>query len=291
MSVLLLECGAYAPHSKLVQVRDLHLGGMMSIKEINGVSYYSFEMLERWPELTQAAFTRLGGVSEPPYDTLNVSFSVQDDRDKVELNRGLAARAVGWHPNSIVSARQVHGRRALAVGKQEMGGSDLPDTDALVTDAPGVLLLLKFADCVPVILWDPVHRVVGLAHAGWRGTVAGTPAAALELMEQRYRSHPRDVFAAIGPSIGPCCYEVGAEVAGEVAKQFAGTSVLQEMENCYRFDLWSANAETLMRAGVAEENIQVAGICTHCRNDLFFSHRAAKGIAGRFGVVAGIRNG
>jgi copper oxidase (laccase) domain-containing protein len=122
----------------------------MSIKTVNGVSFYSFQMLERWPELTQAAFTRLGGVSQPPYDTLNASFAVHDDPDKVRQNRELAARAVGWDPNRIVSAHQVHGRRVLAVGMGNLGGADLRDTDGLVTDEPGVLLLLKFADCVPV---------------------------------------------------------------------------------------------------------------------------------------------
>lgn len=269
----------------------MHCGCVMNIKESGGVSYYSFESLESWPSLTQAFFTRLGGVSQPPYDTLNVSFSVQDDPERVKLNRELAARAVGWDPGRIVSARQVHGRRAVAVGRGFVGAPDLPDTDALVTDEPGVLLLLKFADCVPVILWDPVRRVVGLVHAGWRGTVLGTPAAALELMGQRYGSRPSDVVAGIGPSIGPCCYEVGAEVVGAVSKVFGGTSVLQEADIGYRLDLWGANAETLMRAGVAEESISVAGICTRCRHDLFFSHRAAGGIAGRFGVVAGMRDG
>lgn len=275
----------------MVQVRELHSSDMMSIKENDGVTYHSFEILERWAGLTQAAFTRLGGVSEPPYDTLNVSFSVHDDPDRVRRNRELAVRAVGWDPNSIVSARQVHGRRVVAVGKQHLGGAELPDTDALVTNEPGILLMMKFADCVPIVLWDPVRRVVGLVHAGWRGTVSATPAAALELMEKEYDSRPYEVIAAIGPSIGPCCYDVGADVAGEAAKRFAGASVLQKMDGSYRFDLWNANAETLMRAGVAEENIEVSGICTRCRNDLFFSHRAAKGIAGRFAVVAGIKYG
>ena len=264
----------------------------MSIKVsvYNGVPYYSFDRLERWPDLTQAVFTRLGGVSNPPYDTLNVSYTVRDQTNNVDKNRELAARAVGWDSSQIVSARQVHGRRVGVVGKKDLGIGDLPETDALVTDEPGVLLLLKFADCVPIILWDPVHKAVGLAHAGWRGTVAATPAAALETMVKLYHSDPSDVIAAIGPSIGPCCYEVGEDVVREASRVFAGTDVLQDSEGSVRFDLWSANAETLMRAGVTEENVVVAGICTRCRNDLFFSHRAARGIAGRFGVVAGIRN-
>ena len=268
--------------------RVLQSSEAMNLQVSNGVSFYSFRILEPWPDLTQGAFTRVGGVSEPPYDSLNISFAVRDDPYRVELNRELMARAVGWDPARIVSARQVHGRRAVAVGREMIGMPDLPDTDALVTDEPGVLLLLKFADCVPIVLWDPVRRVVALVHAGWRGTVLAAPAAALELMQERYNTRPSDVLAGIGPSIGPCCYEVGAEVVGAASRVFAGTSVLQEEDGSYRFDLWSANAETLMRAGVGEENIAVAGICTRCRHDLFFSHRAAGGLAGRFGVVAGI---
>ncbi|MHB0867901.1 MAG: peptidoglycan editing factor PgeF [Chloroflexota bacterium] len=241
--------------------------------------------------MTQGAFGRSGGVSDPPFDSLNASYAVQDDPARVKANRDLMAQAVGWDPRRIVSANQVHGRRAVAVGRDHIGAPDLTETDALVTDEPGLLLLLKFADCVPVVLWDPVRRVVAVAHAGWRGTMAGTPAAALELMVDRYHSDPSDVLAGIGPSIGPCCYEVGAEVVAQAGQAFAGANVLQRgADGRVHFDLWSSNAETLMRAGVAEENIATARICTRCRHDLFFSHRAAGGLAGRFAFVAGIRD-
>lgn len=263
----------------------------MNIKAAGNLSYYSFGLLEPWPELTYAAFTRHGGVSAHPYDTLNMSYTVQDDPERVKVNRERAIRAVGWDPECVVSARQVHGRQVVAVSRAMVGGPDLPETDALVTNEPGVLLLLKFADCVPIVLWDPKRRVVGLVHAGWRGTVLETPAAALELMRQRYGCHPSSVLAGIGPSIGPCCYEVGTEVVAAASTLFAGTTVIQQVDGSHRMDLWGANAETLMRAGVAEENIAVAGVCTRCHHDQFFSHRAAKGIAGRFGVVAGIRDG
>lgn len=263
----------------------------MRVRHHGGISVYSFGHLERWPELTQAAFGRGGGVSAPPYDSLNASFAVKDDPVRVRANRALMARTLGWDPERIVSANQVHGRRVEAVGRDRIGGPDLPETDALVTDQPGVLLLLKFADCVPVVLWDPVRRVVGVAHAGWRGTVAGTPAAALECMRERYHTRASDVMVGIGPSIGPCCYEVGPEVAAQVGRAFVGANVLQTgADGRMRFDLWSANVETLLRAGVAEEHVAVAGICTRCQHDLFFSHRAAGGLTGRFAFVAGIRD-
>ena len=263
----------------------------MSIKQSDGVSYYSFHNMEAWPELTQAAFGRLGGVSERPFDSLNLSFAVDDDREKVRTNRSIAARSVGWDPARIVSVRQVHGRRATQVVVEMVGGPDLPDADALVTDEPGVLLLMKFADCVPVVLWDAVRRVVAIAHAGWRGTILGTPAAAVEMMVERYHSSPSDILAGIGPSIGPCCYEVGPEVEKGVSQVFGGAGVIHRNgDGSIHFDLWSANAETLMRAGIPEENVVTAGICTRCNSELYFSHRGSGGSTGRFGVVAGIRN-
>ncbi len=263
----------------------------MNLKQSNGVHYYSFPAMETWPELTQAAFGRPGGVSEGPFASLNFSFAVYDDPEKVRANRAVAVRSLGWEPGNVVTAKQVHGRRATQVVHEMAGAPDLPETDALVTDEPGVLLMLKFADCVPVTLWDPVKRVVGLAHAGWRGTVLGTPAAAVELMIQRYGTNPSDILAGIGPSIGPCCYQVGPEVEKVASHVFAGAGVIhKEGDEDIRFDLWSANAETLMRTGVPEEKITRAGICTRCHSDLFFSHRGSGGTAGRFGVIAGIRD-
>jgi polyphenol oxidase len=264
----------------------------MNMEQVDGFSYYSFPHMQSWPELTQAAFGRSGGVSEGPYESLNVSLAVQDDAERVRVNRSRMAAAVGWDAGRIVSARQVHGRQVAQVVAEMAGGADLPDVDALVTDEPGVLLMMKFADCVPVVLWDPVRRAVALAHAGWRGSVTGTPAATVAFMEERFGCDPSDILAGIGPSIGPCCYQVGSEVVTLAEKVFAGAGVLlRESESDVRFDLWTANSETLLRAGVREENIKVAGICTRCHSDVFFSHRAAGGgLAGRFGVVAGIRD-
>lgn len=272
------------------QVWEMHFSSAMKLRYRDGIALYTFNNMDGWPELTQTVFGRVGGVSEPPFDSLNASFAVQDDPERVRANRELMARAVGWDPSRIVSAGQVHGDRAVAVTRRDAGAPDLPATDALVTNEAGVLLLLKFADCVPILLWDPVKRVVGLAHAGWRGTVRHTPAAALELMARSFGSSPSDVLVGIGPSIGPCCYDVGPDVVAEAGREFAGVDVLlRDGSERVRFDLWTANAETLMRQGVPEENIVVAGICTRCNSDLFFSHRAAGGRTGRFAVVAGLR--
>lgn len=252
--------------------------------------FFGFSNLSAWPELTCGAFGRKGGVSRPPYDTLNLSFAVDDNPEHVAANRGLMARAVGWDASRLVSARQVHGRKAVVVTREDVGKGDFPDTDAMVTAEPGVLMLMKFADCVPVVMWDPMRRVVAIAHAGWRGTMLETPAAAVELMAAKFGSVPSDLVAGIGPSIGPCCYEVRREVVEQAVRVFPGVPVLRDGSSGRpHLDLWRANAETLMRAGVPEDNVEVAGLCTRCRNDLFFSHRAAGGLTGRFGAVAGIR--
>ena len=236
-------------------------------------------------------FTRLGGVSEPPVDSLNVSTAVDDDPGNVGANLRRVAAAVDWSPDRIVSVRQVHGRKAVVATPAMIGGRVPLEADALVTDEPGLLLMLKFADCTPVILWDHVRSVVALVHAGWKGTVLGVAASAVELMSEQFGSAPSDILAGIGPSIGPCCYEVGANVVVPASPLFAGTgSLVRQPDGGVHFDLWSANTETLRRCGLPEENISVARLCTRCHSDIFFSHRASGGATGRFAVVAGIRN-
>jgi polyphenol oxidase len=264
---------------------------VMSLHQSRGVDFYSFDNLTPWSELTQASFTRRGGVSQPPFDTLNASFAVGDDPESVAVNHRRMAAALGWPADRGVSVRQVHGRSAIVVGPEHVGARTVLEADVLVTDRPGILLMLRFADCVPVILWDPNRRVVALVHAGWKGTVLGAPAAAVEMLVTRYGSSPSSILAGIGPSIGPCCYEVGEAVVQPASRVFAGAGVLErQASGGVHFDLWGANVETLMRAGVPEERIAVSGLCTRCRSDLFFSHRASGGRSGRFAVVAGIRD-
>lgn len=267
----------------------------MSVKErfAHGVPYYSFPHMGGWPNLTQAVFGRRGGVSAAPYNSLNLSYAVGDDPASVAENGTRAAAAVGWELDRIVSPRQVHGRHVEVVGRGSASPVEVLEADALVTDEPGVLLLMKFADCVPIVLWDPVHAAVGLVHAGWKGTMLGAPAAALEVMAQRFGSVPSELLAGIGPSIGPCCYQVGPEVVRLAGEAFPGVELARPSgDGSAYLDLWKANGETLMRAGVPGDNLAVAGLCTRCRHDLFFSHRAAMGgPSGRFGVVAGLRDG
>lgn len=249
----------------------------------DGLTYLLFPGLAREPGLVHAVSTRHGGVSPAPYATLNLSLSVGDHPDRVRENRRRLARALGLDERQVVSARQVHG---ASVWQVTDAGAATPEADILVTARRGVFLAQRFADCVPILLWDPRHRVVAAAHAGWRGTALGVAAAAVRALAARFGSEPGDLRAAIGPSIGPCCYEVGPDVA----RRFADHPTCQRPAADGRayLDLWELNRLALRAAGVAEERIEVARLCTRCRTDLFFSHRAEGYPAGRFGTLIGV---
>lgn len=245
------------------------------------------------------ATTRLGGVSNKPFDTLNLGFSTGDDRDDVLANRARVAKALGASPERIVTAGQVHGTN-VAVVRESDAGSLIRETDALVTDVPGLPLLILTADCVAVLLCDTRRRAVGIAHAGWRGTLANIVGATVETMHDAFGTKPSDLIAAVGPSIGPCCYEVGAEVVDAFFAEHAAIAdeILQPLdfasagsfeagvnEDHRILDLWRANALMLIDAGVPEGNIDIAEACTAHNTAQFFSHRAEGGRTGRSGAV------
>ena len=238
-----------------------------------------------YQQVVHGAFTRLGGRSAPPWHSLNTGHGVGDDLRAVDANHELICGALGLAVGDLVSPHQVHGSRVATVGVADRGRV-IEATDALITSEPGVPLMLRFADCVPLWFHDPRRGAVGLAHAGWRGTVQRMAAATVAAMGSEFGSQPHDIVAGIGPSIGPCCYEVGADVADAVRTSF-GSSASQllapQANGRWRLDLWSANRHCLTQAGVTE--IEVAGICTACRTDEWYSHRAEKGRTGRFGAV------
>jgi len=193
-------------------------------------------------------------------------------------------------PESIADLHQVHSAEVVVAEAPRGERENLGRADALVTKQPEVTLFLRFADCVPVLLFDPRRRVVGLAHAGWRGTLLKTPAAAVRVMVEQYGSRPQDIVAGIGPSIGPCHYAVGPEVVEQTRAAFSHSAddLLAPAEGGhYHLDLWAANARALREIGV--EQIEVSGLCTACHPDEFFSHRAEQGQTGRFGALIGLR--
>ncbi|HET8630599.1 MAG TPA: peptidoglycan editing factor PgeF [Thermomicrobiales bacterium] len=225
----------------------------------------------------------------------DVSYATGGDPAAVYANRRRWLAAIGADAADVVAARQVHGARVAAVTAAARGrgaralADALPETDALVTDAPDLPLLLTYADCTPLLLYDPVRHVAGVAHAGWRGTVADVAGATVAALAERYGSRPADLLAGIGPAIGPCCYVVGAEVIGAWdALGLPGDAVVRAVPDRpaqWYFDLPRANRLLLQRAGLLLEHIEDAATCTACRVADYFSHRAEHGRAGRFAAV------
>jgi polyphenol oxidase len=232
--------------------------------------------------------TRHGGVSPAPWNSLNFSTSRGDDVARVRENRRRFAEALGVASQSVISCRQVHGTTVAKVDWDDAGRL-IDGTDALITDEVRLPLSLVFADCVPVLLYDPVHHALGICHAGWRGTLNGAATATLWAMIAAYGTNPLDLLACLGPSIGPESYEVGEEVV-QMAK-----AKLSEPERCLNwpagkerahFDLWQANRLLLEEAGVPAVQIEVAGIDTASNIYDFYSHRAEQGKCGLFGMMA-----
>lgn len=249
------------------------------------VQYYSFESFDGVP-VTHAVFTRHGGVSEGVWSSLNVGLTVGDDPQNVAVNRQISFQTMGRRIESMSDSWLTHGTDVVVYDKpRSLNQKTPPKADVVLTDNPEVTLFMRYADCVPILLYDPARRAVGLAHSGWMGTVRRVGAAAVRAMQSRYGSRPADLLAAIGPSIGPARYEVGAEVVGEVERAFGpdANRLLPRYNRATHFDLWAANRLILEQAGV--RNIESAEICTGDRVDTWFSHRAENGKTGRFGVL------
>lgn len=267
------------------------------VRVINKLQFFQIPSFEATGLVRHGFTTRRGGVGKAPYCSLNTALHVSDREADVLANRALACRALGIDPDSIVAGDQVHGDNISIVAKHEQGrgaksfAEALPDTDALVTAVPGLPISSYYADCVPIFLLDPVQRVIALAHAGWKGTAAKIGWKTVRKMEKEFGVKATDCLAGIGPSIGPCCYEVdehtAAFFAGGVFKHEVLTPKVQRDK--WLLDLWQANYNTLLEAGLMEKNITVARVCTSCHKDLFFSYRAEKGTTGRMSSLLMLR--
>lgn len=239
--------------------------------------------------------TRVGGVSPEPWGALNAGFTVADDPANVWENRHRFAACLGVE-NVPWLLSMTHGTEVAVVGEklpipQDRSKANRPryQADACVTDQPGVPLNLTIADCVPVFFHDPVVGCIGLAHAGWRGTVGGIVMRTLETMSRSYGSQPENVRIGIGPSIGPDAFEVGSEVVEEFQAAFGEVpGLIRPLPEGgkAKVDLWKANTVMALRAGAQESNIAVSGWCTHSHPELFFSYRRDRGVCGR--LLAGI---
>lgn len=233
--------------------------------------------------------TRSGGVSPAPRDSLNTALHVDDDEQAVLANRRAIAAALGWPFEAWTCAEQVHGSRVFRVTAQSRGSgrlsreSAIQDADALISDEPDILLAMYFADCVPLYFYDEANGALGLAHAGWKGTVADIVSETVRAMTEAYGSVPADLHAAIGPSIGACCYEVDEAVMSRV-RNIVPDDIryhVASSEGKSRLNLKEINKHLMIKAGIMPSRIEMSEWCTSCRTDLFFSHRKEKGRTGR----------
>ncbi len=303
--------------------------------------YVQFALFQQFPELVHGSFTRLGGRSGPPFQSLNVSVGVGDDHDNVIHNRLQALRSLDLDGYHCATAWMVHSADVLALDGEEwddwrtdwshrsytVDGRELVWTmrprrkaDAVLTKKRGVALAMSSADCVPLMLYDPTQQAIGLIHAGWRGTARGVAAAAVDGMREQFGSQPEHIYAGIGPSIGPCCYEVSENVRGlfrgdmqfeimptaeryrNLVRESAVFTVRtvrssdeqeepekQANGESLRLDLWATNRNQLLMCGLLPEHIEVSGVCTCCEKGLFYSYRGEHGKTGRFPSLLALR--
>lgn len=249
-----------------------------------GVTWYRFPE-KPLADTCHGFFTRKGGVSPEPWKSLNLSESVGDSRANVIQNRRFIFDALHRPVESIYDVWQVHSTDVICVETPRDLTAPHLKADGILTDNPNITLLMRFADCVPILLYDPIRRVVGLVHAGWQGTVANIAGAAIAKMIDQYHSEPVDIVAGIGPSIGLDHYQVGVEVYNKAEVYLAKVRNLvfhQTEDSCF-FDLWGANSYLLRAAGV--KHIFQSGLCTACDIDNWFSHRYENNNTGRFAAV------
>jgi len=257
----------------------------MQFHQINAIRYGTFESLGNQDGLCHAVFTRDGGVSPEPWASLNQGGTVGDDREHVIENRKRAFDAMKLEVNSIFDVWQVHGIDAICAEHPRPLDEPHKKADIILTQKPGITLFMRFADCVPIMLFDPVKRGIALAHAGWQGTVKKVPRYTVEAMHSQFDSQPSDIIACVGPSIGPDHYEVRYDVISQVETAFAtrAKELLSNRSGKTYFNLWKANEITLRDAGVSK--IEVAGMCTACHTEDWYSHRAELGKTGRFAAL------
>jgi YfiH family protein len=259
----------------------------MQSYQTGSIKYYKFSSFENHG-LYHAVFTRHGGISPTPWKSLNFGASVGDDLNRVKQNRENALAIINVKPNSVYDVHQIHSTEIVLTDRSLYQDEPHIKADAIITNRPNITLMMRFADCVPIFLFDPVNRVIGLSHAGWIGTVNKITEKAVLKMKLEFKTNPADILAAIGPCIGPDHYAVGKEVVDKVISSFGDITeklIINRNGKSY-FNLWKANHVILTEVGV--NKIEVAEICTNCNLDDWYSHRGEHGKTGRFGVVMGL---
>lgn len=253
------------------------------------VEFLKFSLLEDTGMVSHGFSTRLGGVSTGDCSSMNLSYARGDAKKAVDENYRRIADAMGFAVDSIVCSDQTHTTNVICVDEKDKGnGITKPrpytDVDGLVTNVPGVTLATFYADCVPLYLVDPVQKVIGLSHSGWKGTVGNIGARTVAVMCQNYGSKPEDILTVIGPSICKDCYEVSQDVAEQFQKAYSEdlwNSIMYDKGNGkFQLNLWEACRLNFLGAGILPEHIVMPEICTCCNPEYLFSHRASKGRRG-----------
>lgn len=247
------------------------------------VPYLSFPMFRDTGLVTDGFSTRLGGVSEGCFSSLNLSFDRGDDRAAVAENFRRMGEALGVRCEDMVLSQQTHTTNIRIVTDEDRGKGitrerDYTDIDGLITNVPGICLVTTYADCVPLYFLDPAKKVIALSHSGWRGTVGKIGKKTVELMHVKFGSDPADILAAVGPSVCQDCYEVSADVIDRFKEVFDRSAwdelFYEKPDGKYQLDLWKANEKIFLEAGIRKDHIAVTNVCTHCNSEILYSHRA-----------------
>lgn len=253
--------------------------------KIDGLTVHRSPLLSEYPSLVHAFTTRLGGNSPPPVDTFNLGRHLDSDESRADAanNRRKLCDALGLNWQRLAVPGQVHSGIVVVADEK----NTYKDVDGVATDVPKRPLLLHFADCVPVMIFDPKRKVFSIVHAGWKGTAASIARNAVDLMRERFDCQAADIVAAVGPAIGSCCYPTGEDVAirlSETVSNAEGLILWRDGEHCP--DLKAFNALQLLEAGVSE--VDVTDLCTACHPELFYSHRQSGGNTGRQGAIGSL---
>lgn len=265
-------------------------------KVVNGVPLLTYPLLERTNVVKHGFSTRLGGVSTGDCATMNISTTRGDAPEAVEENKRRLAGALGVKVEDFTFTYQTHTTN-VAVVREEDRGTRFMETDGMVTNVPGICLVTFYADCVPLYFVDPVKKVIGLSHSGWRGTVHKMGKVTVEKMTEVYGTNPADVVATVGPSICQDCYEVSEDVIAKFRDSFEKChwqqlfyqKEEQREAGKYQLNLWKANELVLKEAGIPKEQIAVTNLCTHCNPNVLFSHRATGGKRGNLSAFLALK--
>lgn len=263
--------------------------GTTELKEKNHVPYIQFKNLSATGIVKHGFSTRKGGVSTGIFSSMNLNFKRGDDPDAVMENYRRMAAALNMRVEDMVLSDQTHTTNVRVITEEDRGKGilkpqDYSDVDGMITNVPGIVLVTSYADCVPLYFVDPVRKAIGLSHSGWKGTVGHIGQKTVWKMHEVYGSEPKDIVAAIGPSICQSCYEISDDVAEAFRANFtadeAADILLDKGNGKYQLDLWKANWYVLTDAGILPEHLSVTDLCTACHPDLLWSHRKTNGQRG-----------